>query len=459
MYMQNFKKRIHLVGIGGAGMSALAEVALRMGHVVSGSDLQRTSQTERLESLGIGIQYSHSPEKVKNSDIVIYSSAIKPNNPERVYAQKTGIYSMRRAEMLGDLMRSKFSIGVSGTHGKTTTTAMIGHLFLAAGRDPTVIAGGTLRGHGSNALVGRGAELIAEADEYDRSFLAMYPTFAVINNIEAEHLDCYKNIEDLKRAFVDYANRVPFFGTVFICADDPGAASIIPDVRPAVIKFGTMNDADYCARDISFSEGKARFAILKRNNEMGILTVPVSGIHNVTNALAAVSVASEAGIEFWEIRRAMSKFQGVKRRFELIGSYKGISIIDDYAHHPSEISATLSAARERGFKRLVVAFQPHLYSRTKFFLDKFAESLSISDIIVITGIYKSREESIPGVSSEEIVRLLKISGHRDARYIEDKNDIIDTIMPLLRDGDAVIFMGAGDIGEVGEILLERVKHA
>jgi UDP-N-acetylmuramate--alanine ligase len=450
---------MHFIGIGGVGMSGLAEFLFAAGYTVSGSDRQSSAITKRLESLGMKIQYDHSPNLVRDALLVVYSSAIKDDNPERAYARDNKIPVMRRAEMLGELMRMKFSIAVAGTHGKTTTTSLIGQIFSDAGWTPTVIVGGILRRYETNALAGKGDILVAEADEFDRSFLKMYPSVAVVTNIEEDHLDCYSGIEDIKAAFMQFANIVPFYGALVACIDEPHVRELLAGYAKPAVTYGVAQEADYTAQDISFTGGKTSFSVYKKTQKLGALELTIPGLHNVKNALAACAVATELGVDFPAIAKSLLGFGGIRRRFEIIGHKAGVTVIDDYAHHPSEIAATLSAARSAGYKRVVAVFQPHLYTRTRDFLDGFAQALCAADEIVVTAIYKSREEPIAGVNSLAIVEKAKKLGHAHARYIEKKADIAAQLAPLCRSGDAVVVMGAGDINEICNDLLARMRDA
>ncbi len=459
MIMCRPHRSVHFIGIGGIGMSGLAELLLSFGFTVTGSDRQSSPITSRLESLGARIQYDHAPELVKKADIAVFSSAIKRENPEWAYARDHGTRLMRRAEMLGDLMRMKFSVGVAGTHGKTTTTSLVGQILHEAGMAPTIIVGGILKHSGSNILRGSGDVLVAEADEYDRSFLEMHPSIAVVTTIEADHLDCYADIHDIKDAFVRYMNRVPFYGAVVACIDEPDVRETLPLCTRQVITYGLDATADYSARDVSFERDRTHFTLFQGTRRLAALTVSLPGMHNVKNACAACAVALEMGADLKSIEAGLSGFWGVGRRFDVKGVRNGITVIDDYAHHPSEIGATISAARSSGFKRVVAVFQPHLFSRTRDFLDGFAESLSKADEVIVTGIYKSREEPIPGVSASAIVEKIKERGHTHARFIETPERIADHLLALLVPGDAVIVMGAGDIGGLCGTLLSRIHDA
>jgi UDP-N-acetylmuramate--alanine ligase len=459
MIILNHKRHIHFIGIGGVGMSGLAEIVLSLGFSVSGSDHQSSSITERLISLGIDIQYDHQARFVTKADIIVYSSAIRSDNEEIAYARNYGITIMRRAEMLGELMRMHFSIGVAGTHGKTTTTSFIGHILNDAGMQPTVIVGGILNQNNSNAIMGKGSILVAEADEYDRSFLRMYPALAVVTNIEADHLDCYADIDDIKNTFLLYMHRVPFYGAVLACIDDANVREVIPSCERPVIRYGLDKNADYQIQNVRNVSGQTQFSLFCHGEYIIDVTIPVPGLHNVRNACAACAVALELGIDAKIIVDSLTRFSGVKRRFEIIGRKAGITVIDDYAHHPSEIKATLAAARSAGYLRIVAVFQPHLYTRTRDFMDDFAAVLCMADKVIVTGIYKSREEPIPGVTAELIVITARKQGCTDIRFVENKNDIADSVVPELREGDAVIVMGAGDIWQICPEILAGLNNA
>ncbi len=452
-------RRVHFIGIGGIGMSALAECLLSHGFQVSGSDSRTSPITTRLESLGARIQYDHVPLLVKDADLVVYSSAIREQNPEWMFAKSQGLRIMRRAEMLGEFMRMKFSIGVAGTHGKTTTTSLIGQVLQRAGRHPTVLVGGILKSSGSNALMDTGELMVVEADEYDRSFLRMYPSIAVITSIEPDHLDCYSDIDDIKTAFMQYMNSTPFYGAVVACIDEPNVREVLNACDRPVVTYGLDHGADYSARDVSFEPQGARFTLYRAGKSKARLELPLPGIHNVKNACAACAVALELGVDINDCAAGLSSFSGVNRRFEVKGLRRSITVVDDYAHHPTEISATLAAAKSAGFNRIVAIFQPHLYTRTRDFLEGFAHSLRPADIVVVTGIYKSREDPIPGVTASAIVERLRSLGHGHVFFIENKGDVVERIAPMLQEGDVVITLGAGDINDLCDQLLSRLDNA
>lgn len=440
-------------------MSAMAEVMLHKGHTVTGSDLAETSVTQRLASVGVQVQYGHTPDLVKQAELVVYTSAVRQNNDELIYARQHGIPCVRRAEALGELMKSRFNIGVAGTHGKTSTTSMIGCVLKAAGRNPTVVMGGTQRDTGSNAVVGTGDLFVAEADEYDRSFLAMRPTIAVVTNVESEHLDIYGTYDKVQDAFVQFANSVSEDGCVVIGCDDPGALRVSERVAGKIVTFGLVATADCCATDIQLEQHGVRFGVQWHGKALGEVRMSLQGRHNVSNALAAVAVALQLGVRFDDICGALADFPGVKRRLEILGRAGGITVVDDYAHHPTEIRASLEALNTGTYARVVAVFQPHLYSRTRDFLDGFAASLTGADVVLITSIYKAREEPIPGVRAEDIVRRMESAGHKNTVFVRNMQDIPGTLTPMLRDGDCVVCLGAGDIWKTAHALLKGLRHA
>jgi UDP-N-acetylmuramate--alanine ligase len=452
--MKHTQKRIHMIGIGGAGMSPIAELLFNLGYIVTGSDRQKSDASVRLESLGIVVQYHHEPDLIAHAELVVYSSAIRETNPERLFAAAHSLRQIRRAEMLGDLMRAQTTVCISGTHGKTTTTSLTGTILYHAKLDPTVLIGGMLRVHGTHAMIGHGNIMVAEADEFDRSFLAMYPTIAVITNIDADHLDCYRDLNDIKEAFTAFTRRVPFYGNVIACIDDPGVRDIIPAITAPVTTYGIdSGNPDVTARNIHFTNGCATFDVVENGVEKGTVSLTVPGMHNVRNALAAIAVASIFDVEMAVIGRALAGFGGVHRRFEQRAVVNGVAIIDDYAHHPREIQATLDAARRMCSGRVIAVFQPHLFTRTRDFLADFADTLCAADYVYVTGIYKSREDPLPGVTAEAIVDKLKSSGHEHAYFAADRDLLVATLRDAARSGDMVLFMGAGDINETASRLI------
>ena len=447
-------KRLHLVGIGGIGMSGIAEILLDMGYQVTGSDLRTSPLTQRLSRLGAKIDYGHRGENVVGADVVVISSAIRESNPEVTAARSFRIPLIRRAEMLGELMRMKFGIAIAGTHGKTTTTSMIGEVMTSGGCDPTIVVGGRVIALGTNALLGKGNYLVAEADEFDRSFLRLIPTIAVITTLEAEHMDCYTSLGDLKSAFVEFANKVPFYGSVILCLDEPSLQAIIPRVERELITYGLTKGADIRGDGLRFQGRESRFLVHRGKETLGEVRLQVPGEHNVKNALAAITLGLELEIPFPQIASSLQGFRGVHRRFEIKGESQGVMVVDDYAHHPTEIEATLQAARAGWKRRIVAVFQPHLYTRTRDFCHHFGKALSSADLLVVTEIYPAREDPIPGVSGELVARAAREYGHPAVHWVPRKEDLPSFLSKIVRQGDMVVTMGAGDIWTVGEKLLE-----
>lgn len=443
-----------MIGIGGAGMSPIAELLHHCGHIVTGSDRVKSALTERLEHLGIRVQYDHIPALVKGAQIVVYSSAVPKTSDERVFAYEKGIQQIRRAELLGDLMRSYNTVCVCGTHGKTTTTSLIGTILHEAQLEPTVLVGGTLSSTQSPLLIGNSRIMVAEADEYDRSFLAMYPTIAVITNIDADHLDCYTDIQAIKNAFKTFTERLPFYGLVIACSDDANVREVVAQVKTTVFTYGIGGDADYRAGNITYHHGLPRFTVWYQGKELGSVALAVPGLHNIRNALAALAIAREEGVDFASIAESLKNYKGVKRRFEIVATVNGITVVDDYAHHPREIQATLEAARAGDYTRIVAVFQPHLYSRTRDFLKEFAATLAQADKVIVTSIYKSREEPIPGVSATALCAEISACGKAEVSYVEDYTAIPELLQHQLHAGDLVLFMGAGNINESAFRLVE-----
>ncbi|MCK5327226.1 MAG: UDP-N-acetylmuramate--L-alanine ligase [Candidatus Latescibacteria bacterium] len=450
-------ENIHFIGIGGIGMSGMAQVLMEQGYTVSGSDLRRSEETARLERMGARIGYGHRAEHIGDADLVVVSSAVKPSNPERMEAVQRHIPVRKRAGVLGDLTRMGTSIGVAGTHGKTTTTAMIGWIVTEAGMDPTILVGGNVLGMESNARLGRGGPIVVEADEFDRSFLALFPTIAVITTLEAEHLDCYKDIADLKAAFVEYANRAPFYGAVVVCLDEENIRDILPRIERPVITYGVHPDADLRAEDVRFGDGASCFEVIRACAPLGTVRLPNPGLHNVKNALAAIAVGLQLGVAFEEIQKALSTFAGVHRRFEIKGEVDGITVVDDYAHHPTEVAATLEAARQGAYEKILVAFQPHLYSRTRDFAEDFGRAFSQADVLVVTDVYPAREAPLPGVTGALVVEAAERHGTPEVHYVADKNKVAQTMADLASPGDLVIVMGAGDIEQAGGELVALLR--
>lgn len=453
-------EHVHMVGIGGIGMSSIAEVLLNRGYKVTGSDLQKSDVTDRLESLGAVVYEGHAAENAQDADVVVYSSAVKPkDNPETLAAERHRIPMIPRSVMLGELMRMQFGIGIAGTHGKTTTTSMTGIVVTEGGFDPTIIVGGKVTVFGSNAVVGEGDIIVIEADEYDRTFLRLTPSLAVITNIEADHLDIYKDLEDIKGAFTQYANSVPFFGAAILCLDDAMVQEIVSNVDRRVITYGTSRQAEVRAENVRQEGVVTRFTVTSHGRVLGDIEILTPGMHNVRNALAAVACGLELEIDFEKIQSGLAKFTGVQRRFQKVGEAGGVLLIDDYAHHPTEITATLEAAHS-GWpdRRIVAVFQPHLYSRSRDFKEGFARAFFNADVLVMTDVYGARETPIEGVSGKMLSDLAVKFGHRNVHYVPDKEDLPSFLMDLVEEGDAVITMGAGDIWRYGRTFFEALEQ-
>jgi UDP-N-acetylmuramate--alanine ligase len=455
-------KHIHFLGVGGAGMSGIAEILREFvpDLTVSGCDLAFSEVTERLEEMGVRVLQGHSPEHLDGVDLVVISSAVAEANPEVREARRLGITVVRRAEMLGELMRLRYGIAVAGTHGKTTTTSLVGTVLTEAGLDPTVIVGGRLRLLGTGARLGKSEYLVAEADEFDRSFLRLTPIVSVITNIDRDHLDTYGTFEAIQDAFVEFANRVPFFGRLILCLDDANIQHVLHRVADRrVITYGLTPQADLSAADLEAHPGGSRFRVRLRGDrllgriDLGTIELPMPGRHNVRNALAAVGVGLSLGVGFDTIARAIAGFQGVHRRFERIGTWRGAALVDDYAHHPTEVAATLQAARQTfPGGRVFAVFQPHLYSRTQDQAEGFGSALLGADLAVVTDIYPSREKPLPGVTGEMVVEAARRSGHRDVHYCPAWKDAPGLFEGQVKEGDVVITLGAGDVYRLAQEL-------
>jgi len=447
-------ERIHFVGVGGSGMSGIAEVLKNMGYVVTGSDIRESETTMRLRGLGVDITIGHSADNIRDAHVVVVSSAIPPENVEVVEAKKRAIPVIPRAEMLAELGRLKYGILVAGSHGKTTTTSLIAGILADGGFDPTIIIGGRLRGSGSNAQLGQGDFLVAEADESDGSFLSLTPTIAVVTSIDREHMDFFKDIGELKSAFLTFINKVPFYGLSILCGDDRHIQDLIPHVRRRYITYGLTEGLDLVARDITKEGMKTCFNAFLDGRDLGRFEVPLIGEHNVQNGLASIAVAKELGIDMETVRRALKGFSGVQRRFETKGIVDGIQVVDDYGHHPTEIRATLRAAREvlfrgPGGRRLVVLFQPHRYTRTRDLLSEFYDAFVDADKVILMDIYPAGERPINGIDSRLLYRGIRDRG-KDVEYINKREDILDYLMRDLHSGDVLLTLGAGDVWRIGE---------
>ena len=452
-------KKVHFVGIGGIGMSGIAEILLNQGFEISGSDRYLSDITKRLSGLGIKVYEGHSPANLKDADVLVYSSAVTIDNPEVKAAAERKIPIIKRSEMLAECMRMKYGIGIAGTHGKTTTTSMVGLTLTEGEIDPTIIVGGKLSGlGGTNARLGNGEFIIVEADEFDRTFLKLTPTIAALTTLETEHLDTYKDLNDIKSAFIEFANKVPFYGFVVLCMDEPALQDIIPQINKKIITYGLTTQADIRAVDIAHNEFESKFTVKYFNKALGEIKLKIPGLHNVKNSLVAVTIAKELGIEFSVIKKALESFSGVYRRFE-VKYNKELLVIDDYAHHPTETTAVLAGIRAGWDRRLVAVFQPHLYSRTRDFYQEFGRSFLNSDVFICTDVYPAREEAIEGVSGEMIADTAKKFGHKYAHYIKDKNDVPGYLNDIKKDRDIIITMGAGDIWKMGEKFVGLLNNA
>ncbi|MCY4205083.1 MAG: UDP-N-acetylmuramate--L-alanine ligase [Bacteroidetes bacterium] len=451
-------RHVHMVGIGGIGMSSIASVLLAREYRVTGSDLSLSELTDKLETQGAVIYEGHDEKQVSGADVVVYSSAVDVNqNPETQAAIAQRIPLIPRAEMLGELMRMKYGVGVSGTHGKTTATSMVGYVVAEGGFDPTIIVGGKVTELNSNAVSGEGDIIVIEADEYDRTFLRLTPALAVITTIEADHLEIYGDIEEVYRAFTAFAASVPFFGAAIVCLDDPGVQAIIGRIDRRVVTYGTARQAMVRAERIQQQGQTTHFDVFASGNLLGSIHLRALGLHNVRNALAAITVGMELDIDFVRIKSGLELFAGVQRRFQVLGEGHDILVIDDYAHHPTEVVATLAAASE-GYpdRRIVGIFQPHLYSRTNDFKDEFARSFFNADVMIVTEIYPAREAPVPGVTGELLVELAITRGHRDVRYIKRKETVLTALQEICMPGDVVLFMGAGDIWRTAHKYTEQL---
>jgi UDP-N-acetylmuramate--alanine ligase len=449
--------RLHFIGIGGSGMSVLAEVLTAWGFRVSGSDAQAGAALERLKTLGMRVEKGHRAANVGEADVVVYSSAVPNDNPELEEARRRGIPTIKRAEMLGEALRGKYPLAVSGTHGKTTTTTMLGRIWLQAGKDPTLLAGGTARGENLSAVAGEGQVLIVEADEFDRSFLAMRPACAIIGNIDSDHLDCYLNLAAIREAFIAFAESLPFYGLVVANRDDAGVQAILPRLTRRIATYGLSAQADYRAVDIRIEGQGMEFALVHKGVTLGHLTLKVPGIHNVYNALGAAALSLEEGLTFQQVESGLGEYPGVQRRLEFRGEKSGVKFYDDYAHHPTEVAAALQAARglitarpgESG--RLIAVFQPHLYSRTQQLHREFARAFAACDELFVTRVYAAREKPIAGVEGDLIAAEARNGSLAPDKvhYVDDLETLPQLVAAKLRAGDLLMTMGAGDIGQRG----------
>ncbi|MGD0456229.1 MAG: UDP-N-acetylmuramate--L-alanine ligase [Terriglobia bacterium] len=453
-------RRIHFVGIGGIGMSGIAEVLLNLGFTVSGSDLKATPVTERLAKLGARVFGGHAASNLRDAQVVVISSAIPPDNLEVQEAQRLQIPVIPRAEMLAELMRLKFCVAVAGAHGKTTVTSMIAVMLTQAGLDPTAVIGGRLDVFASSARLGKGELMVVEADESDRSFLYLLPSIAVVTNIDREHLDHYRDLDEIVSAFLSFVNKVPFYGAVVACADAPWGGrfrELFPQLRRRVVTYGLDPGADVQGSSIRLQPQGSCFEVEARAKHVGSFDIHVPGRHNVQNALAAVAVGLELDLSAEQIRRGLDCFQGVDRRFQIKGEFEGITIVDDYGHHPTEIRATLEAARLWGAKRVIAIFQPHRYTRTLFLMDDFAHSFQAADRVYVLDIYPASEKPIPGVTSQRLVERMAELGFERARYAPSEQAVIQGVLEDLRPADMILTVGAGSVGRIGDALAEAIR--
>jgi UDP-N-acetylmuramate--alanine ligase len=445
---RNFQQ-IHLIGIGGSGMSGIAEVLLSSGYAVSGSDLKQSPVTERLRKLGAKIFEGHQAENVHGAHVVVISSAVRTDNVEVAEAQKLKIPVIPRAEMLAELMRLKCGIAVAGAHGKTTTTSMVASVLAAAGLDPTFVVGGRVNHAGSNAGVGKSEYMVVEADESDRSFLLLAPVVAVVTTIDREHLDHYHSLEEIQDVFLQFVNRVPFYGSVVLCLDEPNVQAILPRVKRPVITYGISNQSDLVIADVKLNGLASEFRLRYHGEDLGVFQLPAPpGIHNVRNAAAAAGVALSLNVPADLIRAGLAKFSGVGRRFEIKGTYNGVTLIDDYGHHPAEIRATLEAARGCGYQRLLVLFQPHRYTRTQHLWEDFRKSFNLADVLVMTEIYAAGEQPIAGVTGGKLADAIRSAGHKNVVFTSTMQAGMEYLLREASSGDAVLAIGAGSVGRV-----------
>ena len=459
--MKTFEKttHIHFIGIGGISMSGIAELLLNLGYKVSGSDIKDSAAARRVTNLGGKVFIGHNAENIEGADVVVYSSAVSSENPEIVAANENNIPVIPRAEMLAELMRLKYGVAIAGAHGKTTTTSMVASIVTAADLDPTILIGGRLDiWGGSNAKLGQGDILVAESDESDGSFMALSPAIAVVTNIDREHMDHYGDMDHIRDTFVNFINKIPFYGTAILCLDNEEIQNIIPRLRKRYITYGLTSQADLRAKDIVKNSLSSHFEILHKGESLGRVTVGMPGNHSVLNALAAVGVGLELNIDLKDIKKGLADLGGLARRFQKKGEKNGVLVIDDYGHHPTEIMATLKAAREAWPEnRIIIAFQPHRYTRTKELYDRFVLSFNHSDVLIIAPIYPAGEKAIEGVDSSWLSRGIKDHGHKEVYLAENLDGALSLLKEMVKPGDRVITLGAGDIYTVGERLLEEMN--
>jgi UDP-N-acetylmuramate--alanine ligase len=471
-------QQVHFVGIGGIGMSGIAEVLLNLGYKVSGSDLKHSGVTQRLAGLGASVFDGHRAENISGAEVVVTSSAIAAENPEVVEAHKLHVPVIQRAEMLAELMRLKYGIAIAGMHGKTTTTSMVAAVLAAGGLDPTVVVGGRVDAMGSNARLGKSHYLVAEADESDRSFLKLSPILSVVTNIDREHMDCYRNMRDVKKTFLEFMDRVPFYGMVVVCNDDPMLRRLLPQAQRRTVTYGTKRGSDFLVKletnvnseTNPASQGRPKnapgevqplslFHVSFQKKDLGEFTLHVPGVHNILNATAAIAVGVGLDVEVEAIRQGLDQFRGVDRRFQLRGRASGISVIDDYGHHPTEIRATLAAARQCGFRKVHVVFQPHRYTRTRDLMEEFTTAFGDADSLFILDIYAASEKPIEGISGEALAQTIREKGGRSAQYVSSFADAASSVADVAQDGDMILTLGAGSVSQLGPTIVERLKGA
>jgi UDP-N-acetylmuramate--alanine ligase len=450
-------KHLHFVGIGGIGMSGIAEILINMGYRVTGSDLKESETVKRLMGLGARVHIGHSAQNVHDSDVVVISSAVRQDNPEVIEALSLNIPVIPRAQMLAELMRLRYGIAVAGSHGKTTTTSMIEAVLSHGGLDPTIVVGGKVKTLGTNARLGQGNFMVVEADESDGSFLLLSPVISVLTNIDEEHMDHYKDMEDLENAFTTFLNKIPFYGLSVLCLDCPRVSTIASDFKKRMITYGFNQGAELRALDVKIAGFETEFTIVRGDAVLGSIRIHSPGKHNAQNALAAIAVGLELGMSFEDVREGLSKFEGIDRRMQIKGSARGITVVDDYAHHPREIEVTIEAIKETGAGRLVVMFQPHRYSRTSLLFDDFVRVLMGADKLYLLDIYAASEDPIEGVSSEKLYDALKESGHKDVTYINGSQSVVSTVLEAVESGDTVLTLGAGNVWTYGEEIAEGIK--
>ncbi|MFZ0317963.1 MAG: UDP-N-acetylmuramate--L-alanine ligase [Candidatus Sulfotelmatobacter sp.] len=459
-------QQIHFVGIGGIGMSGIAEVLLNLGYRVSGSDLKSSVVTQRLAGLGAVIFEGHRAENISGAEVVVTSSAIAGENPEVVEAHQLHVPVIQRAEMLAELMRLKYGIAIAGMHGKTTTTSMVAAVLAAGGLDPTVVVGGRVDAMGSNARLGKSQYLVAEADESDRSFLKLSPILSVVTNIDREHMDCYRNMRDVKKTFLEFMDRVPFYGMVVACNDDPMLRRLLPEVQRRIVTYGTKRGSDFWIKIPTLAAKNAarmghplsRFRVSYRRNDLGEFTLHVPGVHNILNATAAIAVGIGLDIGVEAIRAGLDQFRGVDRRFQLRGRAAGVSVIDDYGHHPTEIKATLAAARQCGFQKVHVVFQPHRYTRTRDLIEEFTTAFGDADSLFVLDVYAASEKPIEGISGEALARTIREKGRRNAQYVSSFAEAVGLAAAAGQDGDMILTLGAGSVSQLGPMILDRLSE-